>query len=213
MDWNTFFYLLLIIFVAYAPYKFLQSTRGLLDISPRKATVLAAIFLTSILLLLKDVHLSSIETNLYLFAGLVILLVLWFSAPRLLPLIGSYPRKILEPPSKLGIISAHPPILYLKFFEVIFQEVFFLYLLIIVMNGLPLADRIIWFTVINVLIHAVNIVFVRHVIVLWITILSVPMGLLFSHLILSGYVLITIVIHMGFYLLLTTYFWMNKRYA
>lgn len=213
MDWNTFLYLILLICITYAPYKFLQSRRGLLDISFRKAAVLATIFLISILLLLKDVHLSSIETNLYIFTGLGIVVVLWFCAPRLLPLIGSYPSKILKPPSKLVIISAHPPILYLKCIEVIFQEVFFLYLLSVVLDGFPFADQIIWFTIINLLIHALNIVFVRHIIVLWITIVSIPMGLLFSYLILHGYILVTLMIHLGFYLVLTTYYWTNTRYS
>src|SRR3990167_4890372 len=142
MNWIEFTYLFLILIITYTPYKFLQSKRGLLDIPPRTATILATIFLMSILLLLKNVHLSSIETNLYLFTGLGIFIMLWFWAPRLLPLIGSYPRKILKPPSRLAIISAHPPILYLKFIEVIFQEVVFLYLLTIIMSGFPFTDRI-----------------------------------------------------------------------
>ncbi|MDA1316571.1 MAG: hypothetical protein O3B87_00925 [bacterium] len=213
MDWNAFLYLLLVICATYAPYKFLQRTGGLLHISAKRATILAVIFFTSILLLLRSFNFSSIETNLYIFTLLGLLVTLWFLAPRLLPFIGVYPRKILEPPSKLAIISAHPPVLFLKFFEVIFQEVFFLYLLSVVFDGFSLADRIIWFTIINVLIHAINIIFVRHIIVLWITILSIPMGILFSYLILHGYILVTVMIHLGFYLALTTYFWTNKRYS
>ena len=125
MDWNAFLYLLLLIFVAYAPYKYLQITGRLLNASFQKATILVILFSTCITLLFMNVNSSSVIINPILIVGTGMLVLLWLLVPIILPKMGQCPKKALLPPKNLVIVSAHPPIFYLKFFEIVFQEVIF----------------------------------------------------------------------------------------
>lgn len=213
MYWDKLLYLTALIFIAYTPYKFLQYKSRLLNITLKNACLLTSILIITGSLLASEVELSSIMVSWPIVLGLMATFLLWILSPYIIPRIGRYPKRVLGAESKLYMISLRPPVLILKLFEILFQEVFFLYALSMVLAGLSYESKILYFTLFNLAIHAGNIPILRNRLILMITALSVPMGVLFSVLILNGYVLVTTTIHIAFYLLLTTYYWTDQKYS
>lgn len=210
MEWGKLVYLLIIVLIGYLPYKTILKLRndGLSSISLRLSLLMAAWFLVlSALLILQTPNLF-VNVSPLLIAGFGITVAIWFAAPRILRRIGAYPTKILGDNPKWYILRAESKTFFLKFCEVLFQQAKFAYLLFEVLGAMPAVSRIWWFTGIVSFLHINNIFFVPSG---WFfLVMSIPMGPLFSWLILSGYITVTTTIHLWFYLFLVGWYWLRK---
>ena len=212
MEWGKLVYLLVIILIGYLPYKAIQRYRkdGMASISTRFAFLMAAWFiLLSTLLILQTpsliVNISFVPVVSF---GMTVLI--WVFAPWLLRRIGTVPiqRSIANNP-KSFLIRAKPKLFMLKFCEILFQQAKFAYLLFEVFSGLPFVSRVVWFTGIVIFLHLYNVYFVRAA---WLFFfVSIPMGPLFSMLILNGYITVAMAIHLWFYLLLVSWYRLKKE--
>lgn len=215
MDWGKFLYLLAIIILGYAPYKIFQRTRsrGLTDITPLGATLLASWFIVlSIVLFFQTGAVFLIKTTMMVIM-VVLTVLLWLLAPMLIRKIGVFPKQLTKEKPNWFVIRFDPHTWYLKFFEVIFQQVKFLFMLYVVLAGLPYHSQILWFTLIIGFFHFQNMYFIPKKEAMEFFILSFPGALLFSILILQGYFLLSISIHLWFYLFFAGYPWFQKKYA
>ncbi|MEK9143846.1 MAG: hypothetical protein AAB481_04465 [Patescibacteria group bacterium] len=210
MEWRKLIYLLVIVFIGYLPYKTILRFRknGLSSISLRLSFFMAAwFFVLSALLILQTRNLF-VNVSPLLVAGFGTTVAIWFAAPRILRRIGAYPTKILADNPKWYILRAETKTFFLKFCEVFFQQAKFAYLLFEVLGVMPLISRVWWFTGIVGFLHVFNILFVPSG---WFFFLvSIPMGFLFSWLILAGHIVITTTIHLWFYLILVGWYWFRK---
>lgn len=135
----------------------------------------------------------------------------WFGAPQILPRIGKNPDKVLKDNSRSYLTHGELKIFFLKFCEVLFQQAKFAYILFVVLDGLSLSSRIWWFTGIVSFLHFFNIFFVPAG---WFFFLvSIPMGPLFSWIILKGFIYIALSIHLWFYLILITQYWLRAKFS
>jgi len=209
MEWEKLVYLLTIIFIGYLPYKSIQRLRkyGLRSVSTRVSLLMTAWFIIlSVLLLLQTPHMkiNNQFTLIMLFSTTVLT---WFSSPWVFRRLGHYPTKLLGKHPKWFLLRLEYKTIVLKFFEVLFQQAKFAYLLFEVLTPMSNVSRIWWFTVIVSFLHLNNIIFVPTG---WFFFLmSIPMGLLFSWLLLEGNIAITTTIHLWFYLALIAWYWFH----
>jgi hypothetical protein len=212
---DKFIFLLFIIIIGYLPYKLLQRRRpeGLNGL-PIQITISLAVwfvFLSRVLIL--SVEKVNISITAFTFIILVPTIISWFMAPFIIRKIGIEPKDIIQNKRSWFIVRFDPATFYLKFLEVIFQQVKFVYMIFAVLIGLSVFDQIIWFTLIIAFFHFNNLFFLPKREALLFFFLSFPMGVLFSYLIINGYLFITISIHLWFYLLFAGSFWLRKNQA
>lgn len=210
MEWGKFVYLLVIVFIGYLPYKTILKFRknGLSSISLRLSFLMAVWFLVLSSLLILQIPNLFLNVSPLLIVGFGITVAIWFAAPRILRRIGVYPTKILGDNPKWYILRAESKTFFLKFCEVLFQQAKFAYLLLEVLGVMPLISRVWWFTGIVGFLHIFNIFFVPSG---WFFFLvSIPMGPLFSWLILNGYITVTTTIHLWFYFALVAWYWLRR---
>lgn len=135
--------------------------------------------------------------------------LIWFLFPKLIRLYGKYPSSYLK--DKKGntrfMVRFELPSMTIKYFEVLFQQATFLFLLFVVLTGLPKITIIFLFTLIIVIIHLGNLFFMDRKWALFYTVLSFPMAIIFGYMILNGFVLLTASIHLLFYLLFNAFYW------
>jgi len=212
MNWQDILYILFAVFFGYLPYKVLQkkSPRGLKDITLKTSLFLMVWFLLFSLLLLLQIYKPTIDLSLgplgiFLFTTLV-----WIFVPLIVPRYRNYPKKFLDSGKKLYIGELNPKTYYLKYFEVVFQQVKFIYLLEVVLGGLSIWEKLLSFTIIIVIIHLGNLFFLPIKETLFFTLLSLPMAAVFGILITQGYLLFTASLHLWFYLLYSVAPWLGK---
>ncbi len=214
MNWNSFFYLFVVMCIAYAPYKYIQRFGNLMQISFHNAVLASVTMSVSIFLLLTDIAQSSITLNGVVISTVGAVFLFWFAIPYIFPRLAQHPTQYISPPHNIIIASLRFPLYLVKFVEIILQEVVFLYVIFVVMADLNFYQRIFAFTGALTLMHFVNILFTTNrKIALIVVFLSIPMGIVFGALILKGYFLISIALHFAFYLSLTSYVWFGKRLA
>ena len=212
MEWGKLAYLLAIIVVGYLPYKTLQRIRphGLGDISKTTAFLLFIWFLILSIILFLQTDEKIIVTSPTTVPIAVVTTLLWFFSPYLIRKIGTYPTAVIAENQKWFVIRFEPKTLYLKYVEVLFQQVKFLYLIFVVFGALTMGDRVLWFTLLVGLLHLGNVFFLSTHTAMIFFILSLPMGVLFGMLMLNGYILVTIAIHLWFYLLFGGWYWLRR---
>lgn len=213
MDWNAFGFLLIIIIIGYAPYKLLQKFKndGLNDISPLVSFFLALWFIILSAALLIQSTGAFIKTSpaaLFLF---VTTTTVWVFAPFVVRKFGSPPIKLIQRRKGTFVLRLEPKTFYLKYFEVIFQQVKFLFMLAVVFSAFPYELKIFWFVAIIGFFHFNNIFFLPKGEGWVFFALSFPMAIFFSWMILNGWILVTTSIHLWFYILLGGYPWMIKK--
>ena len=149
-----------------------------------------------------------ITTSLIPVAILGMTVLIWAVAPFLLRCIGAFPTEVIVKHPASYLIRTQPKMFFLKLCEVIFQQAKFAYLLFEVFSGLPFVSRVIWFTGVVSFLHLYNVYFVRAA---WLFFfVSIPMGPLFSILILNGYITVATTIHLWFYLVLVSWYWLRR---
>lgn len=141
--------------------------------------------------------------------------LVWFLFPRFVRQFGTYPNLYFK--NKTGntrfMARFELPSMTIKYFEVLFQQATFLFLLFVVLEELPTHIVVFKFTLIVTAIHLGNLFFLKRKWALFYTALSIPMAVWFGYLILRGYVLLTISIHLTFYLAFNARYWFEKKYS
>lgn len=133
--------------------------------------------------------------------------ILWFLSTLLVRRYGHEPPKnISEAPSRL-LIRFEPQMFFTKYFEILFQQSMFLYIIFVLLRGLSEIQVIGWFTIVVGVIHLGNIPFTGKKDAMFYFYLSLPTAVLFGWLILHGYVFITTTLHMLFYLVFNGRHW------
>lgn len=136
---------------------------------------------------------------------------LWFVSPYLVRLYGHAPDPSLsESPTRI-LIRFEPKIYVAKYFEILFQQSMFVYILFVLLFGMPYWQIILWFTLIVGFIHLLNFPFTGAKDTLFYFYLSLPMAILFGILILQGNVFISMIIHLVFYLTFNGRHWFILR--
>lgn len=212
MEWGKLAYLFAIIVVGYLPYKTLQRIRphGLADISKTTSFLLALWFLFFSSLLFVQIEGKIIVMSSTIFLIAVVTTLLWFFSPYVIRRIGTYPARVIAKKQNWFVIRFEHKTLLLKYVEVVFQQVTFLYLLFVVIGASSMEDRVLWFTLLVGLLHLGNIFFLSTHTAMIFFILSIPMGVVFGYLITQGFILVTVSIHLWFYLLFGSWFWFRR---
>ena len=136
--------------------------------------------------------------------------VLWFIWPLVIRRVGTYPSGYLKQEPSRFLAKFDPKVSLFKYMEILFQEVSFLYLFFIVLSALSDFQKIAVATVIIGLFHVTNFLVMPKKFALFYFLLSLPMTLIFGILILNGYILVTLSIHICFYIVHNSFFWIPK---
>ena len=139
----------------------------------------------------------------------------WFLFPKIIRRYGTYPHAYFK--DKTGntrfMVKFELPSITVKFFEVLFQQSTFLFLLFVALEGLPMSTTTLLFTLIVAVIHLGNLFFMDRKWALFYTLLSIPMAFGFGYLISQGLVLITASLHLIFYLVFNARYWFDTKYS
>lgn len=150
---------------------------------------------------------KNISVNYTVLPLLIFVSIIWFLSPTLVRIFGHEPPKGLsQAPARL-LIAFESRVYLTKYFEILFQQSIFVYILFILLYGMSVPGTLIWFTVIIGIIHLGNLPFTGKKDTLYYLYLSLPMAVLFGYLILRGYVFVTISLHMLFYLVFNGRHW------
>lgn len=204
------FFLLLVLAVANVAYK----GRTFNETSWNRVIALSLWFIVCSLVLLGINYQKLLVTFNFTTVGIFIITTLvWFLFPKLIRLYGTYPNSYLK--DKKGntrfMVRFELPSMTIKYFEVLFQQVTFLFLLFVVLVGLPKMTSIFLFTLIVAIIHLGNLFFMNKKWALLYFVLSIPMAILFGFMILQGFVLLTASIHLLFYLIFNASYWFTPN--
>lgn len=141
--------------------------------------------------------------------------LIWFLFPKVIRRYGKYPHSYFQ--DKTGntrfMVKFELPSMTVKYFEVLFQQATFLFLLFVVLGGLSITTVIFLFTIIVAVIHLGNLFFLERKWALFYTLLSIPMAIGFSYLISQGLVLLTASMHLAFYLAFNARYWFDNKYS
>lgn len=213
MDWNSFIFLLLVTAVAYLPYKLVQKKKpdGLAGINFAVSFGISTWMIMSSLILLDRVNNYPLAIHPVSALVFVALTLLWLVIPSVIPKIGRYPAKMITENKKLYVVRLIPHSFYLKYIEVMFQQIKFLFLIHVVLKEMHIISRITWFTVIVVLIHLGNLFFLRKKEALYFSALSFPMAIVFGWLLVKGNLLLTLSVHLAFYIYYACAPWFTGR--
>lgn len=139
----------------------------------------------------------------------------WFLFPKVIRHYGKYPHTYFK--DKINntrfMVKFELPSMTAKYFEVLFQQSTFLFLLFVALAGLPVSTTIVLFTLIVGVIHLGNLFFMDRKWALFYTLLSIPMAVGFSYLISQGLILLTASMHLIFYLAFNARYWFDKKYS
>lgn len=207
------FFLLVFILVTNIPYK---KTIFNKKIGLGQILFLSFIFkIASLLLLIYSYEKIIIKTNNMISIPFIIITITWFIYPILIRFFGKYPITYIEDKNNKArfVVKFEFPSMIIKYFEILFQQVSFAFLLFVILIGLPKTSVVFFFAVIVVIMHLGNLFFINTKWSLYYTVLSLPMAITFSYLILDGYLLITFTIHLLFYLTTNSYYWFDPKYS
>lgn len=154
-----------------------------------------------------------ISINYLTVSSLLSITFIWFIFPRLIRQFGTYPNYYFKNRKNNTRFMAkfELPSMTVKYFEVLFQQTSFLFLLFVVLAKFPETNRIFWFTFLVAIIHLGNLLFMDYKWALFYTALSIPMAVIFGYMILHGYIFLTAAIHLSFYLLFNARYWIIKK--
>ncbi len=176
----------------------------------KKIALLSGWFIVcSLILLWNHYRIISVSLDFVTLGIFAFVTMLWILSPVIIRRIGSYPDWYLK--DKTGnarfMVRFEYPSMTVKYFEVLFQQASFLYIIFIILSGLPEFTLVLRFTFIVAVIHLGNLLFFHYKWALFYFALSIPMALLFGLLIHRGLIFITTSVHLLFYLVFNARYW------
>lgn len=203
-------YFLAVSVIAYLPYK----GKNFDKVSWERAAILSVRFIICSLLLLGFNYKSiSALLNPVTIGTFLTITIFWFLFPKIIRFYGTYPTLFLnEPKNNMRfIVRFELSSMTIKYFEVLFQQAIFLYLLFVVLVNLESYTKVLVFTLIVAIFHLGNFHFMHHKRVLFYFILSIPMAIAFCYLINRGFILFTTSLHLTFYLVFNAHYWFSEK--
>lgn len=182
----------------------------------KQVILLSLIFIvSSFCLFVYDDKKINIRFNYTILTIFIVTTILWFIFPKVIRFFGQYPISYINDKKNKArfIVRFEFLSMIVKYFEILFQQVIFIFLIFVILTGLPRIAVVFLFTSIVVFIHLGNLFFMSKKWAIYYTILSFPMAIIFGHLILEGYALITFSIHLLYYLISNSYYWLNPKYS
>lgn len=179
-----------------------------------KIVLLSLMFtLSSLVLLINKDQKILITLNIATIGFFSVTTLLWFVFPKIIRFFGKYPNWYLKDKKNNTrfIVRFELPSMTVKYFEVLFQQSTFLYLLYAVLINTTKINTIFLFAIIIVFIHLGNLFFMEKKWALFYTVLSFPMALIFGQIILQGLALITASFHLLFYLIFNSSYWFKSN--
>lgn len=212
MNFSAFLIAALILVIGYIPYKTKQRKK-IIDLSWKYAALITLWFGIWIIFLIWQINnYIIVQFTPSIFFIFSVTTLLWLTSPILVRRWGKPPVAYFEKFPVHVLIRFQPSLYVAKYFEVLFQQSFFLYILTTVLSQFAFRERLAWFTILIALLHLGNIFFLDRRQMFLFFILSIPMAIGFGWLILEGLVFITVSLHLLFYLLYYGRFWFTERY-
>lgn len=205
MNWQAFLYAALVISAG----NFFYKKRTFEDISWVYTGSLSLWFVFCSLFLLMPAA-KFIFVNYWYMPLFLVSTVVWFIWPWMIRKIGTFPKEYYKKDPSRFLVRFNEKITVIKFFEILFQQIGFLFLFFVVLKNLPLEMIIVWSVLIIGGIHIANFFFMPAKWALFYFVLSLPMSVIFPVLILKGLIFLTISIHLLFYLIHNSYYWFKK---
>ncbi len=203
-------YFLLISVIAYAPYK----GKNFVDVGWKKAAVLSSLFaICSLLLLLGNYQKIFVSLNSIALTIFLVTTTTWYLFSKFIHRFGQYPASFLSDKknSMRFIVRFEPATMVIKYFEIVFQQAGFLYVLFVILEGYSFNQVILLFTLIVSIFHLGNLLFIHYKWTLFYFVLSIPMAIFFGYMISRGLVLLTASTHLAFYLVFNARYWFPER--
>ncbi|MBP9814142.1 hypothetical protein KBC80_03015 [Candidatus Woesebacteria bacterium] len=206
---GVFLYVFLWMIAAYAPYK--PNQKKLFIGASHGYAWLVSIWFTICIVALMYPTIPFIRIDNRFNWVFPFITIIWFVSPYIVRRFGREPKATLsDSPARL-LIRFESKIFMTKYFEILFQQSMFIYILFVLLRGQPFWMTIVSFIVIIGMIHLGNFPFTGKKDTLFYFYLSLPMAAVFGILILNGYVSITIAIHMIFYLVFNGRYWFARQ--
>ncbi len=166
----------------------------------------------SAILFLKGFSYFRLAVDLFVILFAVTITFIWIIFPILVRKFGRAPAKLLNNPAnkQWNMLRFDPKFTSIKYFEVLTQEMVFLFLYFVLLKNVSQDHRVLFFASTVAFFHLGNFFTMHTKWVLFYFLLSIPMGLIWGILLEKGMVLITFGLHLLFYLIFNAYFWLVK---
>ena len=196
--------------IAYLPYK----RRTFLEISWFRAFLQSALFVVgSALLVLPNTDVivfvySPVTVGLFL-----LITAAWLGIPWYVRSFGKKPVEYIKEYPFRFVVRFEYRVMLMKYFEILFQQAQLLYVFFVLLSFISYGFyKLLLFFCFIVFTHFIHICLMpdRKAAIFWLK-ASVPMGVLFGPLLLSGHVLITTSIHILAYLFFVSYWFPNAK--
>jgi len=196
--------------VVYLPYK----RRTFVGISWFRAILQSALFIVGSALLV----LPNTEIIVFIYTPISIGLFLlvtaaWFSSTWYVRRFGKKPVEYIKEHPFRFTVRFEYRVMLMKYFEILFQQAQLLYVFFVLLSFISYGSyKLILFFCFIVITHFIHICLMpdRKAAIFWLK-ASVPMGVLFGPLLLSGHVLITTSIHIMAYMFFISYWFPNAK--
>ncbi|RJR14926.1 hypothetical protein C4579_03975 [Candidatus Microgenomates bacterium] len=210
IDWYALIYFAIVVFIPNYFYK----GRTFEDVSWTRTVSLSALFVAAIGFLGWRLMQVIFPLSLLTIPLFLLVSILWFVWPRIINQYGTYPAYYLKREPKRFLVRFDLKVTVIKYFEVVLQNVGFLFLVFVVFSDLNTWQLYAVFLTLVIVMHAANFFAMPQKWATFYLLLSIPMAPLFLFLIQNGLVFIAISIHLGFYIAHNSYFWLHpEKYA
>jgi hypothetical protein len=134
---------------------------------------------------------------------------LWYSFPKIVRMYGSDPTELNKDYSPNYLLHLTPTIVFAKYFEIVWQQGLFIYVLFVALKGQSEIMKLVWFFALNILLHVANIIFLKKKETLF-PVLEYSDGNYIRIFTPTWLYFLTANIHMLFYLIVNSSLWLKK---
>ena len=210
IDWLALIYFAIGIFVPNYFYK----GRTFEDVSWKRVLGLSALFIAAIGFLGWRLVQEIIPYSLLTIPVFALVTIIWFMWPQIINQYGTYPTYYLKHEPMRFLARFDQKVTVIKYFEVLLQNIGFLFLVFVVFRDLGTWQLYAVFLTVVIVMHAANYFVMPAKWATFYFLLSIPMAPLFLWLIQNGLVLVAASIHLMFYVVYNSYFWLHpEKYA
>lgn len=201
---------ILLVTIVYLPYKW----RTFVGVSWLRVLVQCALFIIgSGLLLFSNIHSIPLVFSPLIVSLLLLITIIWFSMPWYVRRFGTKPEEYIKRHPFQFVVRFEYRVMIMKYFEIIFQQAQLLYVMFVLFGSIQNTFyKLLSFFSFVIFVHYINIYLMpdRKAAIFWLK-ASIPMGLVFGPLLLSGHVLVTTSIHLLAYLFYVSYWMPNMK--
>lgn len=205
---NITFFIILITLV-YLPFK----GRTFVGISWMRALVQSVLFIIGSGLFISSLPTSiSFILNSATISIFIFVTLFWFLAPWYVRKFGKEPTAYIRDNPVRYVVRFESKVMTMKYFEILFQQASLMFVFFVLLGKISTGAQLFWFFIYVVVSHTINIYLIPDIkaALFWLK-ASIPMGILFGPLLLSGHVLTTLSIHITAYMFFVSYWFPNAK--